>query len=406
MKLETLFCIVFYSVSYARDLTQERGHLKPFGFTNSTLKCDEVEKFPSPDVFFRNYVFPKRPLVMRNAAKISPAFKLWTDDYFLQVQEPRDHVVSVETEKKENRKQDVHDMPFTEFVGSYNNSGIYMVNPVPKFISQDIVLPCCMQCPFIVEEKLVENIMWFSSGGTKSVVHTDSVENINCLYRGDKQFVMVDPDKYGDKVDLDHPEGSYSGVDVDSVDYTKYPGLADVEFYTINITAGDCLFIPYKWIHQVRSFDSNLAVNIWWNHFIPKDVSLESCNSECDLDLTLKTAEFRGFDQVMESVDAIKEHVYALLSRLKNCDYHSFLNGLIGDDIEFLGNNNIPYDSLMRKIFQEMDKNKDGSINEEELDKMDEQNWLRVQQTMDELSHLIKDAESLDNGEFRFKDEL
>ena len=44
--------------------------------------------------------------------------------------------------------------------------------------------------------------MWFSSGGTKSVVHTDSVDNFNCLYRGDKTFVMVDPTKYGDKVKL------------------------------------------------------------------------------------------------------------------------------------------------------------------------------------------------------------
>jgi lysine-specific demethylase 8 len=42
--------------------------------------------------------------------------------------------------------------------------------------------------------------MWFSSGGTKSVVHTDSVDNINCLFRGQKSFVMVDPIKYGDKV--------------------------------------------------------------------------------------------------------------------------------------------------------------------------------------------------------------
>jgi len=44
--------------------------------------------------------------------------------------------------------------------------------------------------------------MWFSSGGTKSVVHTDSVDNINCLFRGQKSFVMVDPIKYGDKVCL------------------------------------------------------------------------------------------------------------------------------------------------------------------------------------------------------------
>lgn len=343
---------------------------------------------------------------MRNAAKLSPAFKTWTDDYFLQANEPKNHVVSIETEKKENRQQEVREMPFTEFVSIYNTSGIYMVNPVPTFIRKDIILPCCMQCPFIVEGKLVENIMWFSSGGTKSVVHTDSVDNVNCLYRGEKQFVMVDPDKYRDKVDIDHPEGSYSGVDVDSVDYTKYPGLADVEFYTINITAGDCLFIPYKWIHQVRSFGSNLAVNIWWNHFIPKDVSLESCNKECDLGMTLKSVDFRGFDQVMESVDAIKDHVYALISKLNNCDYPKFLHGLIGDDIKFLEDNKIPYDSLMREIFKQMDVDNNGSIHEEELDTMEDQRWERVQQVMDQFSQLIKDAESLDNGEFRFKGEL
>ena len=42
--------------------------------------------------------------------------------------------------------------------------------------------------------------MWFSSGGTKSVVHTDSVDNINCLYSGEKEFVMVNPHKFADKV--------------------------------------------------------------------------------------------------------------------------------------------------------------------------------------------------------------
>ena len=42
--------------------------------------------------------------------------------------------------------------------------------------------------------------MWFSGGGTKSVVHTDSVDNMNCVYDGDKFFVMVDPKKYAEKV--------------------------------------------------------------------------------------------------------------------------------------------------------------------------------------------------------------
>ena len=39
-----------------------------------------------------------------------------------------------------------------------------------------------------------------SSGGTSSVVHTDSVDNIICVYRGQKNFIMVDPSLYADKV--------------------------------------------------------------------------------------------------------------------------------------------------------------------------------------------------------------
>jgi hypothetical protein len=141
MKLDICFVVyIFSSFVGARDLTKEPGHLEPFGYAKSTQTCDEIEKFPPPDIFFQDYVFPKRPLVMRNAAKISPAFKSWTDDYFLQVNEPGNHVVSVETEKKENRQQEVREMPFTEFVSRYNSSGIYMVNPVPKFIRCVVIL--------------------------------------------------------------------------------------------------------------------------------------------------------------------------------------------------------------------------------------------------------------------------
>lgn len=35
-------------------------------------------------------------------------------------------------------------------------------------------------------------IMWFSSGGTKSVLHNDHIDNINCLFSGEKELYMVD----------------------------------------------------------------------------------------------------------------------------------------------------------------------------------------------------------------------
>ena len=41
---------------------------------------------------------------------------------------------------------------------------------------------------------------WFSSGGTKSVLHNDDVDNINCLLRGKKQLLFIDYNKYKTKV--------------------------------------------------------------------------------------------------------------------------------------------------------------------------------------------------------------
>ena len=39
---------------------------------------------------------------------------------------------------------------------------------------------------------LQDIVMWFSSGGTSSVLHSDNVDNINCLFSGEKELYMVD----------------------------------------------------------------------------------------------------------------------------------------------------------------------------------------------------------------------
>ena len=56
---------------------------------------------------------------------------------------------------------------------------------------EDVFLPQCMLCGGLAKY-LVTSVMWFSSGGTKSVLHHDDLENINCLYDGFKELVMID----------------------------------------------------------------------------------------------------------------------------------------------------------------------------------------------------------------------
>ena len=59
-------------------------------------------------------------------------------------------------------------------------------------------------------------------------------------------------------------------------------------------------------IHQVRSYGSNLAVNIWWKHYMTGDVDFERCNDPCDLDFTLAEAEFGGFGQIEMTPEDIR----------------------------------------------------------------------------------------------------
>ena len=57
-------------------------------------------------------------------------------------------------------------------------------------------------------------IIWFSSGGTNSVLHTDSFENFHCLLSGKKKFVMIEP-HYSTVIGPEHEEQGFYNLDVE-----------------------------------------------------------------------------------------------------------------------------------------------------------------------------------------------
>ncbi|KAL4238990.1 hypothetical protein ACF0H5_003694 [Mactra antiquata] len=350
------------------DLTQEPGHLKPFGEGRPSQLVEEIDYYPLAKDFFENYVIPLKPVKIKGAAKMSSAFWKWRDDYFLSVEDTDDQQINVETRKKENRDEEVKTMKFKEFVKIYNHSEYYMVDSVPKFLSNDVLVPCPLQCKSLMNSNLVETVMWYSSGGTKSVVHVDNVDNINCLYRGDKSFVFVDPSKYRNKVDLDRLDGSYSSMDVDSVDYVKFPGMAEVEYYHVHITAGDCLYIPYDWIHQVRSYDSNIAVNVWWKHgVVTEGFDYTSCNNPCNTELTLDKVNFIGLEDFILAFDEIKQMLLPIFETKDNVDIKQFQRYILGDHSDVLLLDAVVM-STINKIFNILDSNSDNRFTKEEID--------------------------------------
>ena len=173
MHLELLF-ILIGGLSSER-LGLQSGNQKAVEFRMGFIPADE---------FHENYVIPGKPLIFKGAAKKFEAFSKWTDDYLKSLQESHNTPVQVEYGKKENREDPTDVIMFKEFLDVYNKEDIYLVNGVPQFLSKFIPVYKSLNCEFIVSNLLADKILWFSSGGTTSVWHTDSYENINCLLRG------------------------------------------------------------------------------------------------------------------------------------------------------------------------------------------------------------------------------
>lgn len=376
-----------------------KGHLQPFGESGSRVDVNVADKFPEPKDFFRDYVQQSRPLKLPGVAKSTRAFRMWNDDYLLSLDLPEGDAANVhlETRKKENRTQDTLFMNFHEFLKVYNDTEYYMVDDVPAYLRGDVMVPCSLQCRQLLDENMAFALMWFSSGGTNSVVHTDSFDNINCIFRGEKTFVMVDPTLHREKVDLNN-QGSHSDIDVDSVDLRKYPKLAEVEFYHINMTAGDCLYIPHRWIHQVRSYNSNVAVNFWWNHYSSVELFRDglSCLDVCDPELTLKYINLKGDASIFEHYVEVRDWLTNLLISSDRLSRDHFLKIVLNEELEM---GEIPEGSvtLAALTFDQLDANKDGVFTYEEAKQTPDQVWKQTAKDVAAIVSMFGEQAALEN---------
>lgn len=357
--------------------SQHSGHLKPFGSSGPFEQIDQTDKrFPNPILFFKNYVSKSRPIVFRQVLADDSLLLLWNDDEQLnELFFDNKDIVHVETRKKENRQQNILEMTMTEFLQRYQNEELYLVEEVPSLLRPYFILPDCLQCKPAFDTFQVA-MLWFSSGNTSSVIHTDDYDNINCVLQGEKKFILIDPHKH-DKI-IDNYSGSYSSIDVDQVDYDKYKSLDhdNISYYPVTLQKGDCLYLPALWIHQVRSTDRNVAVNYWLNHDRVRKaiVDKNTCNS-------LNQSEF----VTLATVDWPNEPT--------NYEYlKNFMLDLVDDDKttlkvwikefskEFAFDliSNVRTVTLFAQFFNTIDTNENGFITASEVDNLFETNNLQV----------------------------
>lgn len=353
------------------------GHLEPLGAKAVKKPVPVLESFPSPKTFYVDYILASLPVVFQNGAKLSPAFKTWSDRDLGLRPEAETTLIDVETRKKEDRKQPTQRMKFTEFLERYETEDEYMVDSLPEFLRGDVIVPPPLVCDEILQ-RISDVVMWFSSGGTKSLLHNDDTDNINCLFSGQKEILFLNYTQYRHQFHLDHPEGSYSSVDVDKVDMIKYPGLRNVEFYKAKLFPGDCIYIPYKWMHQVNSIGRNIAVNVWFDHSCEHVPTPEICGAT-DRKLFIADVQL-GVEKPLGFVEDFEEDAppsdEELVKTLKNEKLSHFSQ----QDFTFVLQKRFPMlndliwtdecDELSQEAFGLLDLTKDGMLDKEDFTRL------------------------------------
>lgn len=127
------------------------------------------------------------------------------------------------------------------------------------------------------------------------VAHYDVPDNIACVAAGQRRFTLFAPEQianlYVGPLEFTPAGQPVSMVDFRQPDFARYPRFRTAlqHALTAELGAGDAIFIPSMWWHQVDSLsDLNLLINYWWRQTpaycgLPTDALLHAMLSIRDL---------------------------------------------------------------------------------------------------------------------------
>ncbi|EXB26544.1 Lysine-specific demethylase 8 [Morus notabilis] len=132
--------------------------------------------------------------------------------------------------------------------------------------------------PLLLEEKVLASVnLWMNCAQARSSTHYDPHHNLLCLVAGCKQVVLWPPSTSPMLYPMPiHGEASnHSALSLENPDFSVYPRAKCLMDYSqkVILCAGDALFIPEGWFHQVDSDDLTIAVNFWWQSSVMSNMS-------------------------------------------------------------------------------------------------------------------------------------
>lgn len=110
--------------------------------------------------------------------------------------------------------------------------------------------------------------VWIGTGGTRTPLHFDSYDNLLVQVVGAKYVRLYasseTPKLYVSQDKSYGLQGNMSQVDCELEDFNAHPLAKSCCYTEVLLLPGDCLFIPARHWHYVRSLSTSISVNYWF----------------------------------------------------------------------------------------------------------------------------------------------
>lgn len=254
-------------------LQRREGLMKTLDrYMRKDLRYLDASKKPLPPFadFLRDHYYANRMGVFTGAVGHWPASQ-WTPralldkvgaDTMVEIQFNRETDAEYEIKKHEFRKQ----VRFADFIemlerGDSNNFYLTAYNTAFALPGLNNLLADISNIGdgyLDTSRTQSQSFLWVGPKGTVTPLHHDLTNNFFVQLYGKKTFVLI-PSMQAPYVA--NERFVFCKVDPLNPDYDQYPEYRDATPITVEVNAGECLFIPIGWLHYVAGDSTSISVS-------------------------------------------------------------------------------------------------------------------------------------------------
>eukprot|EP01103_Thecamoeba_quadrilineata_P014836 TRINITY_DN4524_c0_g1_i2.p1 TRINITY_DN4524_c0_g1~~TRINITY_DN4524_c0_g1_i2.p1 ORF type:complete len:319 (-),score=68.26 TRINITY_DN4524_c0_g1_i2:93-1049(-) len=221
--------------------------------------------------FYRHYVATSTPVIIKGVVPKWKAYTDWNSAYLVNRIGKKFVFADVSSDNVFNFYGDkwiLKNMTYKEFNTKCNNRAekkkYYLAAQVIPELEGDVSLP---QFATFLDPDVT--LFWMGCGGQLTPIHNDPLENLMGIVQGEKEFLIFHPSERELIYPIQKPRSPVLSSQIDdfnAVDLESYPLYRKAHPIRFTLRAGEMLYLPSYWWHQVTSLgNNNIAVNYWFH---------------------------------------------------------------------------------------------------------------------------------------------